>query len=142
MCRATLHIAANCNVAPTLAGISSVAVEDLAKAVMGLRMANFADPGDWGVQAFCPVAPVVDGDTLPHSPLDPIDARLASIDILVGYTQDEAAFIVEMLPWLKADPKVFPSMIGFPQVSSIWAELQSLSSSSKCMGTPRETNLF
>ena len=125
VCRVTEHLAATSNVA--LAGISSVRIDDLAKALMALRMAAFADPGEWGIQALFPIAPVVDGDILPHAPLDPIAGTISDIDILVGYTKDEAAFIVELLPWLKADPKLFPSMIGFPQVCCLTGQLEASS---------------
>ena len=115
-CRVTEDLAAVCKVAPTQEGMSSVPFKDLAKAVMGLVMAAHGCPGKWGAQAIFPIAPVVDGDVFPHAPLDPIAKWAECVDILVGYTKDEAAFICEMLPWLKADPQLFPSMIGLPKV--------------------------
>lgn len=91
-------------------------VKDLAQAVMRLWMSTYAHPGKWGIQAFFPMAPVVDGDILPHAPLDPIAKGIHEIDIMVGHTMEEAALFSGMLPWLKADPQLFPTMLAFPEV--------------------------
>jgi para-nitrobenzyl esterase len=81
-------------VAPTRAAIAAVPAERLLLAQRQLRAEISArpDPTLWGEAArnLMPFEPVVDGATLPTTPLDAIDAGAAAgVDVLVGGNRDE-----------------------------------------------------
>ncbi|KAK9839003.1 hypothetical protein WJX74_007649 [Apatococcus lobatus] len=115
--KVTKTLAARLRVEPTLAGFISVPPQALAMASMALAASATADPDTWGPLAFTstPLAPIPDGQVLPHAPLLPFPEAAASIDILLGYCKDEYVAFIGTLPGLHLDPEVFTSAIGFPQ---------------------------
>ena len=84
----------------TKLGLKPGEVDELQKLSIDQILAAMAGGGLMGNPAFR-MAPVVDGHTLPANPFDPVAPEIsANVPLLVGSTQDEAAFF----PGFPLDP--------------------------------------
>jgi para-nitrobenzyl esterase len=90
----------------TKLGLKPGEVDELQKLSIDQILAAMAGGGMMGNPAFR-MAPVVDGHTLPANPFDPVAPEIsANVPLLVGSTQDEAAFF----PGFPLDPIDAPAL--------------------------------